>query len=75
MMRENRPVRLIRKRQPESGNGSSDNAVQVPRSEPSEREIKTVVSRWVRDHRQRSEEFRRTFASLFQVGEVHLPTR
>ena len=41
-----------------------------PRPEPSEREIKMVVSRWVRDHRQRSEEFRRTFAALFQAEEA-----
>jgi hypothetical protein len=70
-MRENRPVRLIRKRQPESGNESSDRVV---RTEPSEREIKTVVSSWVRDHRQRSEEFKRTFAAMLGAGEFQLPT-
>jgi hypothetical protein len=37
--------------------------------EPSERELKTVVSSWVREHRQHSEEFRRTFTSLLrEVG-------
>ena len=74
-MRENRPIRLIRKRQAQTENQSSDNAVPMTRREPSEREIKTVVSRWVRDHRQRSEEFKRTFAALFQAEEVRLPTR
>jgi len=32
------------------------------------REVKDVVSDWVRDHRQRSEEFRRNYATL--LGEV-----
>ena len=73
-MRENRQVRLIRKRE-QTGNESSKDAAPLVRPEPSEREIRTVVSRWVRDHRQRSEDFRRTFAALFQAGEVRLPTR
>jgi hypothetical protein len=67
-MRENRPIRLIRKRQSETiGTSSEENAV-PPHSEPSEREIKMVVSRWVSDHRERSEEFRSTFATLWQAG-------
>ena len=64
-MRENRPVKLIRKRQPEADNESS---VNVARPEPTEREVQTVVSRWVQDHRQRSEEFKRTFTALWQAG-------
>ena len=70
-MREKRRVRLVRKRKEKTDSVSSE----TDRSEPSEREIKTVVSSWVRDHRQRSEEFRKTFAALWQAGEVHLPTR
>ena len=31
-----------------------------------EREMKTVVSSWVSEHRQRTEEFRQTFAALFR---------
>ena len=31
-----------------------------------EREMKTVVSGWVSEHRQRTEEFRQTFAALFR---------
>jgi hypothetical protein len=73
-MRENRPIRLIKKRE------SQANAELLPdapktRSVSTEREIKSVVSRWVKDHRQRSEEFRRTFASLWQAGELPVPTR
>ncbi len=65
-MRENRPIRIIRKR-------DSAAIVEVsaqPKSHtaaPTEREIKSVVSGWVRDHQQRAEEFRRNFASLFQT--------
>ena len=75
VMRENRKVRLVRKRELQTGNEGSKGTAPLVRPEPSEREIRTVVSRWVRDHRQRSEEFRRTVAALFQAGEFHLPTR
>ena len=36
------------------------------------REVKEVVSDWVRDHRQRSEEFRRNYSTL--LGEVGFKT-
>jgi hypothetical protein len=73
-MPEDRRVRLIRKTQPEAKNESSTEAKPLTRPQPSEREIKTVVSRWVSEHRQKSEEFRLTFAALLQ-GEVHLSSR
>ena len=74
-MRENRPVRLIRKRESQAATQLSASTTALARPEPSEREIKTVVSSWVRDHRQRSEEFRRTFATLWQTGEFRLNAR
>ena len=74
-MREERRVRLVRKREPGTDAASTAEAERPGRREPSEREIKTVVTRWVRDHRQRSEEFRKTFAALLRAGEVQLPTR
>lgn len=44
-------------------------AESVEQAEPSERELKTVMSGWVREHRQRTEEYRRSFAGLLrQVG-------
>ena len=73
-MRETRPVRLIRKSKPQAENESSPQTAAPIQTEPAEREIKTVVSRWVREHRQRSEEFRLTFAALFKGG-VHVPSR
>jgi hypothetical protein len=71
-MRATRPIRLIRKRESQANAGLSSEAPQAPTVNP-EREIKNVVTRWVREHRQRSEEFRRTFASLWQAGEFQLP--
>ncbi|GEM_PF-3323878 len=74
-MRKNRPIRLIRKRQPENAGVLPEEVPVATRPEPSEREIKSVVSRWVTDHRRQSEEFRRNFATLWQAGELHLKTR
>lgn len=74
-MRENRPIRLIRKRAPQADAGPSSEAQPKTRTANPEREIKSAVTRWVREHRQRSEEFRRTFASLWQSGEFQLPSR
>jgi hypothetical protein len=74
-MRENRPIRLIRKSQPDTNGTSAAGTVAANRPEPSEREIKTVVTSWVSDHRRRSEEFRKTIASLWQAGELHFNTR
>jgi hypothetical protein len=73
-MRDRR-VRLIRKSKPQSENEGSTEATPPERSQPSEREIKTVVSRWVREHRQRSEEFRLTFAALMKGGGFQVPSR
>ena len=74
-MREARRVRLIRKSKPQAESESSNQATSPIHSEPTEREIRTVVSRWVREHRQRSEEFRLTFAVLLKGGGVHSPSQ
>ena len=72
-MREKRPIRLIRKRESQAGAGLAAEARPARTVNP-EREMKNVVSRWVREHRQRSEEFRRNFATLWQSGEFQIPT-
>ena len=72
---QNRPIRLIRKSETQINTRKSNEVTPSSRPEPSEREIKTVVSRWVRDHRQRSEEFRQTFAALFKTSRIPLPIR
>jgi hypothetical protein len=64
-MQENRRVRLISKRD-RTANKSPTKPL-TPESK--EREIKTVVSRWVFEHRLRSEEFRRTLTTIFQTGD------
>jgi hypothetical protein len=73
-MPENRPVRLIRRRPQTKIEGATDVPVST-RPEASERQIKIVISGWVRDHRQRSEEFRRTLASMLSAGELPASTR
>ena len=73
-MREGRRVRLIRKSQPQAETEKSATEAPKPK-EPSEREIKTTVSRWVSEHRQRSEEFRLTFVAMLKGGGFQLPSR
>lgn len=74
-MRKNRPIKLIRKRDAQADATTSGEPAARTTGASSERDIKNVVSRWVRDHRQRTEEFQRTFATLWNAGEFHLPTR
>jgi endonuclease/exonuclease/phosphatase (EEP) superfamily protein YafD len=64
-MKKNRPVRIIKHNQRVSGE-SLAKALGDARTQPSERELKTVVSGWIREHRQRSEEYRRAFANLLK---------
>ena len=47
-------------------------AVSVKSAAAAVREVKDVVSDWVRDHRQRSDEFRRNYSAL--LGEVGFKT-
>lgn len=73
-MREERRVRLIRKDKPQPEKDGPVESTPLTPAAPSERELKNVVSRWVREHRQRSEEFQRTFAAMLKGGGFHLPT-
>ena len=69
-------VRIIKRGQRESTESVVAAAAEerAERAEPSERELKTVMSGWVREHRQRTEEYRRSFAGLLrQVGFNPLP--
>jgi hypothetical protein len=74
-MREGRRIRIIRKIKPAAENAALPEDAVAATNQPSEREIKTVVSRWVREHRQRSEEFRLTFTALLKGGGFSLPSR
>jgi hypothetical protein len=62
-MQQNRRVRLISKR----NRRADESPAKPPTPESKEREIKTVVSRWVSEHRLRSEELRRTFTTILGV--------
>ena len=72
-MREKRPVRLVRKGKVQENSLSSAEIRQTTDPEPSEREMSTVISRWVRDHRERAEEYRRASAPL--LGGIRLHAR
>lgn len=69
-------VRVIKRGQRESAESvvAAATPEHAESAEPSERELKTVMSGWVREHRQRTEEYRRSFAGLLrQVGFNPLP--
>jgi hypothetical protein len=63
-MLKNRPVRIIKRDQ----RGQQAPAAAAPeiKAAPVERDIKTVVSGWVSEHRRRSEEFRRNYTDLLK---------
>jgi hypothetical protein len=64
-MQQNRAIRIIKRGQ-KANVESVTQAAAVQSAEPTERELKSVVSGWVREHRQRSEEYRRSFADLLK---------
>ena len=64
-MEQNRPVRVIKRDQRERTE-SVAKAVTEDGAETIERKLRTVVSGWVREHQERSEEYRRMFTSLLK---------
>jgi hypothetical protein len=64
-MKQNRAIRIIKRGQ-RAGVEKVAEVAKATSAEPSERELKSVVSGWVREHRQRSEEYRRSFADLLK---------
>lgn len=70
-MQQNRPVRVIKREQRNCADSAANTPTTAPQesAETSERKLKTVVSGWVREHQQRSEEYRQMFATLLkEVG-------
>jgi hypothetical protein len=66
MTHNNRQVRVVKRGQ--APQGQTEQASAAP-AQPSEREMKNVVSGWVREHRERAEEFRVAFAGMLrEVG-------
>ena len=72
-MRQDRQVRVIKRDKRERA-GGTDKEAPVPVERTSERELRTVVSGWVSEHRRRSEEFRQNYSNMLRhVG--FLPPR
>lgn len=61
-MLKNRPVRIIKREQ----RGRAVEAAPEARPVPAERDVKTVVSGWVNEHRRRTDEFRRNYTDLLK---------
>lgn len=72
-MQQNRQVRVI-KRDERARAESTTKATDEGDMKSSERELKAVVSGWVREHRQRSEEYRRAFANMLKESSLR-PSR
>lgn len=67
-MLKNRPVRIIKREQrgqQAPATAAAATATAAP-SAPAERDIKTVVSGWVSEHRRRTDEFRRNYTDLLK---------
>ena len=67
-MAEAKRIRIIKGGRAERGAEAAGGAASVPAGTEAAREVKAVVSDWVRDHRRRSDEFRRNYSAL--LGEV-----
>ncbi len=65
-MNPNRTIRIIKRGQRARAEGAAQTPPAAGPATPSEREVRTVVSAWVREHQQRTEEFRRTFAATLR---------
>ena len=67
-MEQPKRVRIIKGGRAAGVAEAAGGAAEVPAAAESAREVKAVVSDWVRDHRRRSDEFRRNYRAL--LGEV-----
>ncbi len=71
-MKQNRAVRIIKRGQ-KANVETVAQAAGAASAEPSERELKSVVSGWINEHRQRSEEYRRAFSDLLRESGFRSP--
>ena len=66
-MLKDRPVRIIKREQRgQQAPATAPAATAAAPSAPAERDIKTVVSGWVSEHRRRTDEFRRNYTDLLK---------
>ena len=67
-MQQAKQIRIIKGGRAARETQATQEVVSVKSAAAAVREVKDVVSDWVRDHRQRSEEFRRNYSTL--LGEM-----
>ncbi len=77
-MKQTRPIRIVKHGQRTQSAACAAAVAEEKRGlrapEPSEREVRTVVSSWVREHRQHAEEFQRNYASILCKAGLMLPS-
>ena len=71
-MGQAKQIRVIKGGRAARETQAAQEVVSVKSAAAAVREVKEVVSDWVRDHRQRSDEFRRNYSTL--LGEVGFKT-
>jgi hypothetical protein len=71
-MKQNRTIRIVKQGQKANVENVAKTASEL-HTEPSERELKSVISGWVSEHRQRSEEYRRAFSDLLRESGFRSP--
>ena len=71
-MEQTKRIRVIKGGRAAREAEAAQEVVSVKSAAAAVREVKEVVSDWVRDHRQRSEEFRRNYSAL--LGEMGFKT-
>ena len=71
-MGQAKQIRVIKGGRAARETQTAQEVVSVKSAAAAVREVKEVVSDWVRDHRQRSDEFRRNYSTL--LGEVGFKT-
>jgi hypothetical protein len=65
-MKPDRPIRVIKREERERQRSAPPPAPAEGPEQSPERRLKTVVSVWVREHRERSEEYHRAFSTLLR---------
>ena len=71
MQQQQKPVRIVKRDQRACGEGAAMPAGNGG-TQSSERELRAVVSGWVREHRQRAEEGRRASAFMLKAAGFQL---
>ena len=71
-MEQTKRIRVIKGGRAARETQAAPEVVSVKSAAAAVREVKEVVSDWVRDHRQRSDEFRRNYSAL--LGEMGFKT-